>query len=117
MSGLRPLFDRPRARRACIHLPARPPASRSDAAGSSLPFHEVSRVRLGLVMFVQYALLAFDIRFIAEKNYVGVLVVNALIACNTWYLTRGVVQARTGRDRVWYVAGGTCGAVLAAWLA
>jgi hypothetical protein len=58
----------------------------------------------------QYALLALDISFVAAKNYVGVVVVNALIA------TTGIVQAQTMRERTSYVIGGTAGALAVVWL-
>ena len=64
-------------------------------------------------MFVQYALLAADIRFVAGGNYVGVAVANICIAFNTFYLTRGIIGARSARDRWCYVVGGTAGALVA----
>lgn len=66
-------------------------------------------------MFVQYALVALDIRFVATKHYVGILIANVCIALNTWYLTRHIVQARTPTDRVAFVVGGSAGALLATW--
>jgi hypothetical protein len=64
---------------------------------------------------VQYGLLALDIRFVAVKNYAGIVVVNSCIALNTWYLTRRIVEARTLRDRAFYMVGGTTGALVAVW--
>ena len=61
-------------------------------------------------------LLALDIRFVASKNYLGVTVINALVAVAGWYVTRGVVQADTLRERTSYVVAGTAGAVTAVWL-
>ena len=66
-----------------------------------------------MLVFLQYAMLAADIRFIAAANYLGIAVVNVCIAINTWYLTRGMVEARSPRDRWGYVIGGTLGALLA----
>lgn len=73
-------------------------------------------LRLAALVFVQYALLAFDIRFVAAKDYLGIAVTNVAIATNTWYITRGVVEAHSLRDRVFFVAGGTAGALVAVWL-
>lgn len=70
-------------------------------------------LRLGALVFVQYALLAADIRFVAGGNYVGVAMVNICIAFNTWYLTRGIMEARSAKDRWCYVIGGTAGALVA----
>jgi hypothetical protein len=72
--------------------------------------------RLGLTVFVQYFLLALDIRFVAAKNYAGIIVVNALIALMGWYVVKGIVRAHAAVERVAYVVGGTCGAVTAVWL-
>ena len=69
----------------------------------------------GLV-FVQYALVASDIRFVASANYLGIGVVNVCLALNTWYLTRGIIDARTRADRWCFVAGGTSGALVAVLL-
>lgn len=63
-------------------------------------------------MFIQYGLLAADIRFVAAANYAGIAIVNVGIAINTWYLTRGIVEARTRFDRLCFVAGGTAGALI-----
>ena len=70
-------------------------------------------LKLAMLVFVQYALLAMDIRFVADANYPGIAVVNVCIAVNTWYLTRGIIEARTVVDRLCFVAGGTAGALLA----
>ena len=87
-----------------------------DAADST-PFTKgVPSLRLGALVFVQYALLAADIRFVAGANYVGVAVVNICIAFNTWYLTRGIIEARSSKDRWCYVIGGTAGALVAVLL-
>ena len=73
-------------------------------------------LRLAALVFVQYALLAFDIRFVAHENYLGIALTNIGIATNTWYITRGVVEAHSTRDRLCFVAGGTAGALVAVWL-
>lgn len=52
-------------------------------------------------------------RLVASANYLGVALTNVCIALNTWYLTRGIIQARTAVDRWCYVVGGTAGALLA----
>jgi hypothetical protein len=70
-------------------------------------------LRLALLVFVQYALIAADIRFVAAANYMGVALVNVGIACNSWYLTRGIIHARTATERWCYVVGGTSGALIA----
>jgi hypothetical protein len=72
--------------------------------------------RLGITVFLQYFLLALDIRFVATRNFIGIIVVNALIATMGWYVVRGIVQAHAVRERISYVIGGTSGAVLAVWL-
>jgi hypothetical protein len=66
-----------------------------------------------MLVFVQYALLAADIRFVSSANYAGIAVVNVCIAINTWYLTRGIIEARTRIDRLCFVVGGTAGALIA----
>jgi hypothetical protein len=73
-------------------------------------------LRLAALVFVQYGLLASDIRFVANANYLGVALVNICIAVNTWYLTKGIIDARGALDRVCFVAGGTAGALLAVLL-
>ena len=73
-------------------------------------------LQIGAAVFAQYALLALDISFVAAKNYVGVVVINALVATTGWYVTRGMVQAQTTRERTSYVIGGTAGALAAVWL-
>lgn len=73
-------------------------------------------LRLAALVFVQYALVASDIRFVASANYVGIAVVNVCIAINTWYLTRGIIGARTRLDRLCFVVGGTAGALVAVLL-
>jgi len=70
-------------------------------------------LRLAMLVFVQYALLAADIRFVSSANYVGIAAVNVGIAINTWYLTRGIIEAKTRFDRLCFVAGGTAGALIA----
>ena len=84
-------------------------------AFAALPWM-VRSLRLAALVFIQYALLTFDIRFVAREQYLGVALTNIAIATNTWYLTRGVVQAQTTCDRVCFIAGGTAGAVVAVWL-
>ena len=73
-------------------------------------------LRLGLLVFVQYALLAVDMRFVASANYLGIAVANLCIATTTWYLTKEIVTARTITDRVCFAAGGTAGALLAVYV-
>lgn len=70
-------------------------------------------LRLATLVFIQYGLLAADIRFVASANYAGIALANVGIAINTWYLTRGIIEARTRFDRLCFVAGGTAGALLA----
>jgi hypothetical protein len=70
-------------------------------------------LRLAVIVFVQYALLAADIRVVSSGNYLGAGVVNVAIAINSWYLTRGIVEARTRLDRICFVVGGTAGALTA----
>jgi hypothetical protein len=70
-------------------------------------------LRLAALVFIQYALLAADIRFVSSANYVGIAAVNVCIAINTWYLTRGIIEARTRVDRLCFVVGGTAGALIA----
>ncbi|HUQ87967.1 MAG TPA: hypothetical protein VM096_10435 [Vicinamibacterales bacterium] len=73
-------------------------------------------LRLAALVFVQYSLLAFDIRFVAREQYLGVALANIGIAMNSWYITKGIVQARTNRDKFCFVFGGTAGALVAVWL-
>jgi hypothetical protein len=73
-------------------------------------------LRLAALVFVQYSLLAFDIRFVASENYLGIALTNIGIATNTWYITKGVVEAHTTRDRLFFIVGGTTGALVAVWL-
>ena len=73
-------------------------------------------LKLAALVFVQYGLLASDIRFVASANYLGVALANICIAINTWYLTRGIIEARRAIDRVCFVVGGTAGALLAVLL-
>ena len=73
-------------------------------------------LRLAVLVFVQYALLAADIRWVSSGYYLGIAAVNVCIAINTWYLTRGIIEARTAVDRLCYVVGGTAGALVAVLL-
>jgi hypothetical protein len=57
-------------------------------------------LRLAALVFVQYGLLASDIRFVANANYLGVALANICIAINTWYLTRGIIEARSAIERL-----------------
>ena len=86
----------------------------------SLPVSDASKPthcwRLGLSVFAQYFLLALDIRFVASRNYVGIVVANALIAIMGWYVVRGMVEAHSVRERASYVFGGTAGALIAVWV-
>jgi hypothetical protein len=66
-----------------------------------------------MLVFVQYALVASDIRFVAAANYAGIAIVNVCIAINTWYLTRGIIEARSRTERLCFVFGGTAGALAA----
>lgn len=87
-----------------------------DAALLSTQVHErrlSHSLRLATLVFIQYALLAADIRFVSSANYIGIAVVNVCIAINTWYLTRGIIEARTRVDRLCFVVGGTAGALIA----
>lgn len=91
----------------------------SDAASSEVSQtddRQTHSLRLGATVFAQYFLLALDIRYVAGRNYRGIMIVNALIALMGWYVVRGIVQAHSIRERIAYVAGGASGAVLAAWL-
>jgi hypothetical protein len=100
------------------------PASTSDVGSDvgsevALPGTRAAATRcwqLGAIVFVQYFLLALDIRFVAARNFVGIMVVNALIAFMGWHVVRGIAQAKTSREHLAYVVGGTGGAVLAVWL-
>ena len=104
-----PLFNRERQYRRL--------ARRRTAAPALVIRDEARRLRqsLGLAMlvFVQYGLVAADIRFVSSGNYLGIAVVNVCIAINTWYLTRGIIQAKSKVDRLCYVVGGTTGALIA----
>jgi hypothetical protein len=73
-------------------------------------------LKLAVLVFVQYALVASDIRFVSRGDYVGIAIVNVCIALNTWYLTRGIIEARTSIDRWCFVIGGTSGALTAVLL-
>jgi hypothetical protein len=71
---------------------------------------------LAVLVFVQYALLASDIRLVASANYLGIAVVNVCRSLNTWHLTRRIIAAGTRADRWCFVIGGTSGALLAVLL-
>ena len=87
-----------------------------DAAGSVMTSAPTRCWRLGSTVFAQYFLLALDIRYVATRNFVGIIIVNALLAFMGWYVVRGIVKAQTARERAAYVVGGTSGAVFAVWL-
>ena len=89
---------------------------RHDAVASRIRSASTRCWRLGATVFAQYFLLALDIRFVAARNFIGIIIVNALIAFMGWHVVRGIVQAQAVRERIAYVAGGTGGAVLAVWL-
>jgi hypothetical protein len=94
----------------------RVPRQRTDVAPLVRPDDErplQRSLRLATLVFIQYSLLAADIRFVSSANYLGIAVVNVCIAINTWYLTRGIIEAKTRLDRLCFVAGGTAGALIA----
>ena len=97
----------------------RVPRTRTDALPAVVPDAARGRhrsLRLATLVFIQYALLAADIRFVSSANYLGIAAVNVCIAINTWYLTRGIIEAKTRFDRLCFVAGGTAGALIAVLL-
>ena len=105
--------------RSCDRLRTyrRVPRVRGGRTAALEPMRPATRsLRLAVLVFVQYALLAADIRLVAGANYVGIAVVNVCIALNTWYLTRGIIEARSTVDRWCYVVGGTLGALVAVLL-
>jgi hypothetical protein len=94
----------------------RVPRTRTDAAPRLRPDDDYRlrrSLRLATLVFIQYSLLAADIRFVSSANYLGIAVVNVCIAINTWYLTRGIIEAKTRLDRLCFVVGGTAGALIA----
>lgn len=76
---------------------------------------ETGSLRLAAIVFVQYALIALAIRYVADRNFAGVVIVNVLIAFTSWHITRGIAQAHTRREQLAYVIGGTMGAVVAVY--
>ncbi len=94
-------------------VPRQRGAARNAVAETSPPRRRGHAFKLALLVFVQYALLAADIRFVAAANYPGIAITNVCIAINTWYLTRGIIAATSTFDRLCYVVGGTTGALLA----
>ena len=92
--------------------------SQGTAPPPAYPATRATRQSLALavLVFVQYALVASDIRFVSNANYLGIGVVNVCLALNTWYLTRGIIDARTRADRWCFVVGGTSGALVAVLL-
>ena len=89
-----------------------------DVDGDNLATFNSARqsLRLAALVFVQYALLAADVRFVASANYLGIAIANVCIATTTWYLTKEIVAARTTTDRVCFAVGGAAGALLAVYL-
>ena len=73
-------------------------------------------LRLAALVFVQYALLAVDVRFVASANYLGIAIANICLATTTWYLTKEIVTARTATDRVCFALGGAAGALAAVYV-
>lgn len=76
---------------------------------------EQGPIRLAAIVFVQYGLIALAIRYVTDRNFVGVVIVNVLIAFTSWHITRGIAQAHTRREQLAYVIGGTMGAVAAVY--
>lgn len=70
---------------------------------------------LGL-MFVQFALLAANFRFVAQAHYVGAVGTDIAIATLGWTITKRIVDATSWVDRAGYVAGAACGSMLGIWL-
>jgi hypothetical protein len=96
----------PYRRVAFRQAPGAPPSPASDRSPRQ-------SLKLAVLVFAQYALVASDIRFVSRGQYVGIAIVNVCIALNTWYLTRGIIEARTSIDRWCYVIGGVSGALAA----
>lgn len=76
---------------------------------------EQGPIRLAATVFVQYGLIALAIRYVTDRNFVGAVIVNVLIAFTSWYITRGIAQAHTRIEQLAYVIGGTTGAVAAVY--
>jgi hypothetical protein len=113
------------ARRSRVHTAAveawpyrRVPRSRTATDQRDTPSRPMARqsLRLAALVFLQYGLLASDIRFVTNANYLGIALVNICIAINTWYLTRGIIDARSVTERLCFIAGGTAGALVAVLL-
>ena len=109
-----------RRTRASRITPAKPLRRRRSAPPPE-PAGAVARsprqsLRLAALVFLQYALLAIDVRFVASANYLGIAVANVAIATTTWYVTRDIVTARTAIDRVCFAVGGASGALVAVYL-
>lgn len=89
--------------------PRQPPPLPEELERASGP------VRLAATVFVQYGLIALAIRYVSDRNFTGVVIVNLLIAVTSWHITRGIARAHTRREQVAYVIGGTTGSVVAVY--
>lgn len=73
-------------------------------------------VLLAVAMFLQYALVCYNLRVIAQGRYLPAMASDALIAFNGWTLTRWVTEARTWQERAGYIFGASLGSALGIWV-
>ena len=71
---------------------------------------------IAVLMTINYALVAGNMRFVARGNYPGTMATDAIIALVGWQLVRWVAEAKSWTDRLFYVIGAMAGGVLGIWL-
>lgn len=76
----------------------------------------VKPLRLFALQFLNYGLICASFRFLAAGSYLGVGVLDGVIAGLGFALTRYVVAAETKTERAAYIAGGVAGSLLGLWL-
>ena len=70
---------------------------------------------LGL-MFLNYGLNAFSFRMLAQGNYLGVGVSDALVAWYGFTMVQNVAKANTVLEKIGYTCGGILGSLFGLWL-
>lgn len=73
-------------------------------------------VRLFLLNFVQYCVIAANTRTVAQGHYLASFATDLLCAGIGFTITKKIVDAKTWTDRAGYALGGACGAQLAIYL-
>lgn len=71
---------------------------------------------LGLLMTINYLVIAVNMRAVAHIQYEWIAATDALLCIINFSVIKRVAEAKTLIDRICYAVGGTVGALLGVWL-